>query len=706
MTVYFIDYYRPGYVNGITTYIDILTKSFSKVTEMSVYVVYVAAMAKSNHIVTEKENKTNLIYVPFDLAENGVCNAKDEFFANFIAGQQHDDEVILHLNWMNHASFASLLKKKMKVRTIMTKHCVAWRDRIRDHYELFYTIHSYLQNKGKGNFLLWRILNPEYTVFHNVDGVITLTHDAEHLLTGYYGVKTRSIRMIYNAAKEPSTSIGKTKAELRGQYGFTNDEKIILYVGRISELKGLLYLSKLLDRLTATNRNVRMVVCGSGDWEWFLAALPPKLKSSVTAMGNADKNLLEDLYAICDLAIMPSIVEQCSYVALEYINALMPFVVSSVPGVTELLPKEYRKDFPITFKPHGYLADVHKLETTVRRLLNDSSEREARAKKCKSYIQAMTSVSKMANDTLAFYKKPLEKPRLHLEEEPLVSVIIPCNNSMYLKECLRSILEQSYSNLEIIVVDDGAKDCQNIANQMNDHRLQIVRNQSNKGIVYSLNKGISCAKGKFIARIDADDRMYPDRLIKQVAYLEAHSECGIVGGSHMVINEKGNPVCLVAYPETDAEIKLSRFFMNPLSHPTVTIRKSVLQQNKYRNSYPYCEDYDLWMRLARQCKMHNLPDCVTEYRMHKESCSTRNSKAQKENSLKLVLDELWNAHVDVSDDELKIVAACCFGATNTFWSKHKYELDKWISKIASSIESNIDHNIYSLLSYVIKHGLR
>lgn len=142
---------------------------------------------------------------------------------------------------------------------------MAWRDRIRDHYELFYTIHSYLQNKGKGNFLLWRILNPEYTVFHNVDGVITLTHDAEHLLTRHYGVEACSIRMIYNAAQEPSKSTGKTKEKLRAQYCFTNEEKIILYVGRISELKGLLYLSKLLERLTDTNRNVHMVVCGSGD---------------------------------------------------------------------------------------------------------------------------------------------------------------------------------------------------------------------------------------------------------------------------------------------------------------------------------------------------------------------------------------------------------------------------------------------------------
>lgn len=518
MTVYFVDYYRPGYVNGITTYIDILTKSFSKVTGMSVYIVYVAAMAKSNRIATAKENGSNLIYVPFDLAENGVCNAKDEFFANFIASQQQDEDVILHLNWMNHASFAPLLKKKMKVRTIMTKHCVAWRDRIKDNFNLFYTIHTYLQNKSNGNFLLCRILNPEYTVFHNVDGIITLTHDAEHLLTQYYGVKACNIRMIYNAAQEPSKSIGKTKEKLRAQYGYTNNKKIILYVGRISELKGLLYLSKLLYRLTDTNRNIHLVVCGSGDWEWLLAALPPKLKSSVTAMGNADRNLLEDMYTICDLAIIPSIVEQCSYVALEYINALVPFVVSSISGVTELLPKEYRNDFPITFKPHGCMADVYKLETTVRQLLHNSSEREVRTKKCKSYIQTLTSISKMANDTLAFYKKPLGKPRLHLEEEPLVSIIIPCNNSMYLKECLRSVLEQSFSNLEIIIVDDGAKDCQYIASQMNDHRLKIIRNQNNKGIVYSLNKGISCAKGKYIARIDADDRMLPDRLTKQVAY--------------------------------------------------------------------------------------------------------------------------------------------------------------------------------------------
>lgn len=339
MVVYFIDYYRPGYVNGITTYIDILTKSFSKITGMSLRVVYVAAMAKSNRIVTAKENGIKLIYVPFDLAENGVCNAKDEFFANFIASQQHEEDVILHLNWMNHASFAPLLKKKMKVRTIMTKHCVAWRDRIKDNFNLFYTIHTYLQNKSNGNFLLWRILNPEYTIFHNVDGVITVTRDAEHLLTRHYGVKESKVRLIYNAAQDSSKDIALTKEKLRTQYGFSKDEKILLYVGRISELKGLHYLSKLLERLTDTNEHIHMIVCGNGDWDWFLATIPPKIKSSVTVMGNANRSQLEDLYAICDLAIIPSIVEQCSYVALEYINARMPFVVSSISGVTELLPE-------------------------------------------------------------------------------------------------------------------------------------------------------------------------------------------------------------------------------------------------------------------------------------------------------------------------------------------------------------------------------
>ena len=104
--------------------------------------------------------------------------------------------------------------------------------------------------------------------------------------------------------------------------------------------------------------------------------------------------------------------------------------------------------------------------------------------------------------------------------------------------------------------------------------------------------------------------------------------------------------------------------------------------------------------------MHNLPDCVTEYRIHQASCSVRNTKEQKESSLKLVLSELWKAHIDVSDDELKVIAACCFGATDIFWSKHKAELDKWISKVATSIESGADPNLYPLLSHVIRYGLR
>ncbi len=705
MTVYFIDYYRPGYVNGITTYIEILTQSFSKVQHMTLYVVYVAALAKSKRILSEKKNEINYIYIPFDLAEEGVCNANDDVFASFMAKQQHDEDVILHLNWMNHASFALLLKKKMKVRTILTKHCVAWRDRIRDNYELFYIIHSFLQKNKKGNFLLWRILNPEYTVFHGIDGIITLTHDANCLLTQYYGIDKNCVRMIYNAAQVLSKDNNKTKEQLRNQYGYPNNVKIILYVGRISELKGLQYLSELLVHLSNTNRKHHLVICGNGDLEWLLATIPPRLKTSVTIMGYTGKKVLEDLYNLCDLAIMPSIVEQCSYVALELINAQVPLIVSSISGVTELLPAEYRNDFPIAFDSNGYQADIYKLETTATQLLNDASKRLLRAKKCMSYIQTITSVNRMVNDTLEFYKTPLKDPIYNWENRPLVSIIIPCYNSEYLKECLHSILNQSYTNFEIIIVDDGVNNCCEIAEQMNDHRLKVIQNQHNRGIVYSLNKGISSAKGKYIVRIDADDRMLPERLTKQVAYLETHPNCGVVGGCHLVINANGYPVCLVAYPETDNEIKLSRFFMNPISHPTVTMRHSLFEINKYEEKYPYCEDYDLWMRLAKQCEMHNLPDCVTEYRIHRTSCSASNTKEQKENSLKIVLNELRNENIDINKNELKIVAACCFGATETFWIKHKSELNNWINKVMISIKSDTNSDLKILLSYVIRHGL-
>lgn len=705
MVINIIDYYRPNITNGITTYINILTEKILSDGKDTLNIIYVAAGSKYKNITVESDYGFDNIYIPFDLATNGACSFNDEIFCNYLAERYLGKEIVLHFNWMNHAVIGLLFKKKrMKVRIILTKHCVAWRDFIKEDYETFFTIHNYLLKDKRSNFLLQRILHRENLYFHSVDGIIALTNDAYNLLIQCYNIDKNNIRMIYNAKHNNKKEKQCQKEYLRNKYGFSIKEKLLLYVGRISNLKGVQILAKLLLILYNKNANIRLIICGIGDFDWFLSNVSPEMKSHITFMGNSDTKTLNDMHEICDLAIMPSIVEQCSFVAIEYINARIPLLASSIPGVTELLPEEYRLDFPIEFRQSGYYVYLDKIADIAMNILNNQTISAERTEKCYKYLQKNSSVNNMLNATLAFYKQ--KKESLSHNTEPLVSIIIPCYNaSKYLNECILSILSQTYKNYEIIIVDDGSNSIDQIIKEVNNEKITIVKNLHNKGIAYSLNKGIDAANGEFIARIDADDKMLPNRLSKQITYLQQHPECSIVGGNHLVVNAKGYPIGLTAYPETDEEIKICRFFMNPMSHPTVTMRRNIFHNHKYSSKYQHCEDYELWMQLADQYKMHNIQDCVTEYRIHDDSVSSKNQKTQKENSLQLVLDELSRIHISINDLELKIIAGCILGATRTFWSKNQKELDNLIKKILQYSNSTQDSSYLALLSYSIRHQL-
>lgn len=212
---------------------------------------------------------------------------------------------------------------------------------------------------------------------------------------------------------------------------------------------------------------------------------------------------------------------------------------------------------------------------------------------------------------------------------PLVSILLPVYNSVaFIESALNSILLQTYQNFELILINDGCTDGTEVIllDFAKKHINVRLINQDNLGYCQSLNNGIDCCEGKYIARMDADDIMHPNRLELQVNYMESNSEVSILGTSIQYIDVYNNHHRKHIYP-TRLEMSKSIFDESPLAHPSVMIRKDVFDQiGKYRENMFPAEDYDLWLRAFTQnIVIDNIKQVLLYYRVHISNTSSNNS---------------------------------------------------------------------------------
>lgn len=203
------------------------------------------------------------------------------------------------------------------------------------------------------------------------------------------------------------------------------------------------------------------------------------------------------------------------------------------------------------------------------------------------------------------------------DDLPLVSIIMPVYNAeIYLKEAIDSILGQVYKNIELIIIDDCSSDNSvKIIKSYDDNRIRFIRNEVNLKQPRTRNKGISLANGKYIANMDADDISLPERIAKQVAFMEKHTEIDVCGTAIKCFG--GAFERIWKYPVESRELLAWSVINSPFAHPTVMIRKSSIEKYKiqYSVDFKYAQDFELWSRLALQgCKFHNLPDVLLHYR--------------------------------------------------------------------------------------------
>jgi len=218
---------------------------------------------------------------------------------------------------------------------------------------------------------------------------------------------------------------------------------------------------------------------------------------------------------------------------------------------------------------------------------------------------------------------------------PTISVIMSAYNSeKYIAEAIKSILNQTFKDFELIIFEDGSTDnTKKIVQKYSkkDKRIIPVYNKKNigyVGFIKNLNKGLKIAKGKYIARMDADDISLPERFQIQYDFLEKHKEIFLVGSFMIAISEKNDELGIRALPQKMNEIKKQIVHDNCIIHPSIFFRNE--RDLMYREKILYCEDYDFYLRLILQGKiLENLPILLVKHRFHEGAVSVTKQYKQK-----------------------------------------------------------------------------
>lgn len=203
---------------------------------------------------------------------------------------------------------------------------------------------------------------------------------------------------------------------------------------------------------------------------------------------------------------------------------------------------------------------------------------------------------------------------------PKISIVMAVYNGMpFLPQAIESVLAQTFSNFEFIIVNDCSTDQSRACIEgYDDERIRLINLEENGGQTAALNRGLQSARAPYIARQDADDRSKPERLARQVDFLESHPDYWLVGTSADLIDERNRVSGISSQPETDEAIR-AQFdaHSNAFYHGSVMFRRDVLEAvGLYREGFRTSQDYDYWVRISEHGKVCNLQSALYQYRLH------------------------------------------------------------------------------------------
>lgn len=211
-----------------------------------------------------------------------------------------------------------------------------------------------------------------------------------------------------------------------------------------------------------------------------------------------------------------------------------------------------------------------------------------------------------------------------------VTVFMPVyNGEKYIKQAIDSILNQSYTDFELLIIDDGSTDnTVNIISAYTDSRIRLLCNKKNMGIPFTRNRGLEEARGEYFAIMDADDIAYPDRLQLQVNYLDNNLDINIVTASYYVMR-KNIDIRKVVKKDNDEYIRASLLFDSYLCNPSTMFRTNLRETYKYNEQCIVCQDYDFWIQLMEKNKFGAIEKPLLRYRTGHMNITRKTNKEKQ-----------------------------------------------------------------------------
>jgi glycosyltransferase involved in cell wall biosynthesis len=265
------------------------------------------------------------------------------------------------------------------------------------------------------------------------------------------------------------------------------------------------------------------------------------------------------------------------------------------------------------------------------------------------------------------------------------------NAGDYLQISVESILKQTFSDFDFLIINDASTDSSGVfLEQLNDPRIKIIHNQCNLGLTRSLNAGLQHIRTKYIARMDADDVAHPQRLEKQIRFLDKHPNYILVGSSYRLIDAESKVIDSVIKPMDHVELMWLFHTRTALEHSSVTYRHDMqnLPPLQYDVKYRTAQDYDFWLRMLKQGKGAIMPDLLLDYRQHSQNITSTLPSQQLQN-IKSISAEFLQTEYDLSHIENVLVTSTIeflnndnstvFVSYQMAWQGMKLLIDKYCS---------------------------
>ena len=282
----------------------------------------------------------------------------------------------------------------------------------------------------------------------------------------------------------------------------------------------------------------------------------------------------------------------------------------------------------------------------------------------------------------------------------LVTVLMPVyNGAPYVGEAIESILRQSFTDFEFLIINDGSTDgSADIVRTFADQRIRLLEHTANLGLIATLNHGLAVARGKYVARMDCDDISLPQRLEKQCSFMDMHPEFGICGT--WVKTFDGAKDVTIRFPTEPDKIRCITMFNSCISHPSIMIRSAALKQYRifYNPLYPHAEDYALWVEAMRHFQVANIGEVLHLYRQHPGQVTVQHLETQTQTIFSIRRELIADLGVEPTDKDF---ALHCWLASPTLKYARNLDqdvcrelmesCDRWFEKLR---QANDERQIY------------